>query len=352
MSDHPPLPNIREYIEGVVRPYFNTWQLKADELMAHLESVYGDELDVETVQTMLEPYQLIVDALTEADITDDLTKYTPAGGTEKVLSGRLDATKHLSDYDSINQALAAIGINNETLIIDEAFTLTTNTVIPSNVSLIWRSGCIVYGSYTLTIINDFIGAGVYQLFDNTVTIIGSFVFSYPEWWGISDAPNQIESNRSFKDAFIDIDGVSTTHTGASSYDFKEIALYRYYHDYWNGIDIEIVGTKSGSAGDKTIKFIMGDPSDPSPYTLEFHPASNDTENWSLRLRMYLVNENTLKISWSGGNETSYVNNGVDEHTLSVDYTFDDSDSIRFLIQSILADTADSVTMTMFSVKPF
>lgn len=97
--------------------------------------------------------------------------YDPGGGE----------TKYLSDYADLNDALTKLGSTVTTFVIDEAFTLSTNTTIPKNISLDWQAGCVASGAYTLTI-NGALTAGEYQLFGSDI-ILNGLLYAEVKWFG-------------------------------------------------------------------------------------------------------------------------------------------------------------------------
>jgi hypothetical protein len=95
-------------------------------------------------------------------------------------------------YNSINDAIGAIGDEEKTLLIPNIQTLIGDLVIPSNVTIIiLRGGGIANPSpsvrYKLTI-NGSVIAGLYQIFYNfspgdVIFGVGSVEKVYPQWWG-------------------------------------------------------------------------------------------------------------------------------------------------------------------------
>ena len=102
-------------------------------------------------------------------------------------------------YDSLNAAIVDIGDVDVTLLINKETALIADLVVPENVTLKFEKPGIISGNYTLTI-NGGIEAGLFQIFDSTVTVTGSPKIEavYPEWFGakgdrVTDDTSQINS---------------------------------------------------------------------------------------------------------------------------------------------------------------
>jgi hypothetical protein len=77
----------------------------------------------------------------------------------------------VSRYSDLTAAITAIGaVNNVTLLIDEATTITANTTVTSNIGLKFLQSGQVTGAFTLTI-NGPIDAPPIQIFDSAVTVV-------------------------------------------------------------------------------------------------------------------------------------------------------------------------------------
>ena len=106
---------------------------------------------------------------------------------------------HISDYDAdFDEAIADIATTETTLIVDEACTMSANTIVPSTLSLRVLKGCpIDRGGYKLTINGPF-EAGLYQVFSGNGDVVfgsGSIDKAYSEWWGIDGVSDQTEINK-------------------------------------------------------------------------------------------------------------------------------------------------------------
>jgi hypothetical protein len=88
--------------------------------------------------------------------------------------------------DSLTSAIASIGSTKTTLIIDKEITLTQADTVPDNISLKFLRGGSLTGAYTTTI-NGTIDAGLWQIFDSSMTVDASgnnkVSEAYPEWFG-------------------------------------------------------------------------------------------------------------------------------------------------------------------------
>jgi hypothetical protein len=92
----------------------------------------------------------------------------------------------IGDYgDYLATAITTIGSTETTLVIDKEITLTEDATIPSTLALEFTRGGSLTGAYTVTI-NGPIIAGLWQIFDSTVTVdrsTGVGQEAYADWYG-------------------------------------------------------------------------------------------------------------------------------------------------------------------------
>ena len=88
--------------------------------------------------------------------------------------------------DQIGATLATVELPG-----NKTYTITTATIVPSNINIIPQRGAVFDGAGTLTI-NGTIGVGRYQIFGSSITVVTSSTgrqkIAYPEWWGENTAP--------------------------------------------------------------------------------------------------------------------------------------------------------------------
>lgn len=97
-----------------------------------------------------------------------------------------------------------------------------------------------------------------------------------------------------------------------------------------GIVIETFGTKTGGAGNKTIKFYFG------ATAVTVHPAANDEEDWHLRVKVVNFNAGIQRLWWTL-TEASSVQAGYEE--LAIDTTA----SVTVKTTGECADAADNIS---------
>lgn len=129
-----------------------------------------------------------VDTIITAPITDYARSIlndvnATAARTTLGVSGSIN----LDQYSTFASALTSIGSTKTTLVINTAATVSTNTVIPSTLSIVVESPGIFNftGGSSLTINGSF-RAGIYQVFSGSgFPIFGSSSVTevYPQWWG-------------------------------------------------------------------------------------------------------------------------------------------------------------------------
>ncbi len=104
----------------------------------------------------------------------------------------------ISQYSSLTDAVSQIGSANKTLYIDFATSITGNTVVPANISIVMEyPGLISLGTNSLTINGPF-SAGLYQVFTGSGPVAfgnGSVEYILPNWYGsLNTAICKIGSN--------------------------------------------------------------------------------------------------------------------------------------------------------------
>jgi len=96
-----------------------------------------------------------------------------------------------SSYRSFEEAIAAIGTQEKTLLIPKALDISKNITIPNNINLHFEKGgrLTIPAGVTVTI-NGGVDAGLFQIFKYTETGTGKVTFGqgavkelYPQWWG-------------------------------------------------------------------------------------------------------------------------------------------------------------------------
>ena len=95
-----------------------------------------------------------------------------------------------SEYKNFSDAINKIGSEVCTLVVDYSENLTSNVTVPKNITLMWKDGAILDGSYNLTIEGDII-ASRKQIFGSSINVsfVGGTVYVYPEWWGADPSGN-------------------------------------------------------------------------------------------------------------------------------------------------------------------
>ena len=92
----------------------------------------------------------------------------------------------IREYETLSQAISAIGSEEKTLLICEPFIVEEDVTVPENICLKFTKGgkLVVAGGYTVTI-NSSIDAGLYQIFDGEGLVTGNpkIKEAYPEWFG-------------------------------------------------------------------------------------------------------------------------------------------------------------------------
>jgi hypothetical protein len=158
--------------------------------------VEGEEQDRDTNYTITLPSTITlsegVPAGSEVKVWLYGSSVSPDGGLYvEQRFGRLetdlgDIATNVNDFNTLQDALASIGTQTKTLLIQKGITITANTTIPTNINL-WFSpmGKITVNSGANLIINGGITAGLHQIFDGTGTVKGSPKIDrvYAEWFG-------------------------------------------------------------------------------------------------------------------------------------------------------------------------
>lgn len=119
--------------------------------------------------------------------------------------------------NNLTTAVASIGSTPRTLIIDTASVCTSNTVVPSTLSIqMVYPGSINQGSYSLTITSAF-SAGLYRVFTGSGAVtfgVGSVSEISPYWWG-AKVDDSTDDSAAWNAAFASVPITPTNKAGSS-----------------------------------------------------------------------------------------------------------------------------------------
>lgn len=145
-----------------------------------------------------------------------------------------------------------------------------------------------------------------------------------------------ETNTEFEEQFLkDNSDYSTSGTGADT--LATTTAPAYYLGQTGGFRITAAGTKTGTAGNKTVEFSW----DGLLYT--FHAAANDENDWRLEIEIINTANNAQRISYKGWNGTT-MTQGYETATKNTE-----GDRTMSLVGTC-ANGADTITQTMFLVE--
>lgn len=85
-------------------------------------------------------------------------------------------------FNHLSDAVTAVGITQGKIIVNNDQTLTANVTTNIKTEIEVVNGSTLSGSFTLTVGSGVINAGLYKIFESTITVDGLKV-TYPEWWG-------------------------------------------------------------------------------------------------------------------------------------------------------------------------
>jgi hypothetical protein len=158
--------------------------------------VEGEEQDRDTNYTITLPSTITlsegVPAGSEVKVWLYGSSVSPDGGLyveqrfDRLETDLGDIATNVNDFNTLQDALASIGTQTKTLLIQKNITISANAAIPVNVNL-WfapQGKFTVNSGITLTI-NGAMTAGLWQVFDGLGTVNGSprIIEAYPEWFG-------------------------------------------------------------------------------------------------------------------------------------------------------------------------
>lgn len=139
---------------------------------------------------------------------------TPVALSEKLLgydnhftsvdASLADIATNVNSFNTLQDALNAIGTQAKTLLIQKNITITANTTIPPNVNL-WFSpqGVITVNNGVTLTINGGITAGLWQIFAGAGTVVGKnakITACYPEWFGGKINDQTVDNSPAFDKA--------------------------------------------------------------------------------------------------------------------------------------------------------
>lgn len=169
----------------------------------------------------------------------------------------------LSNYTTIDEALAAIGTETAYLVVDVQRSLTADTTIPQNVGLRGAGG-FFKGAYTLTVNGPVLSAS--KIFDTTVALSGGSGLHMirPELWGAvgdgsTDDTAAIQAAFDFANT---LDAACVFFTGNKTYvvtstvtsDMENLAVMAYGARFLTGTnDIVFFDLHSGASADGTTR---------------------------------------------------------------------------------------------------
>lgn len=146
--------------------------------------IYLEDLDVGAGagQVVLADGRVVTLSQVNLDLISDQLSRAAALLPYKVLGTRWYG---MAGYRNLTDALAAIGTNTATLLVTTATSISTNTTIPTNVTL-WLMGegsFAVASGVTLTLSGPLMAA-FRTIFTGSGTVKFTYnVETYPEWWG-------------------------------------------------------------------------------------------------------------------------------------------------------------------------
>jgi len=136
----------------------------------------------------------------------------------------------------------------------------------------------------------------------------------------------------------DFTGVSTSGTGEDT--LQTLTIPQNYAQDWAGFKVKAYGIKTGSNGNKTLKFHWGS----GAYT--FNAAANDTNDWLIDATVLFNSQVSQRVSWLGWNGTTPLQ-GVEADTEDLS-----AGAIVTKITGECADASDSIIITAWMVELF
>jgi len=109
--------------------------------------------------------------------------YVDYSEVDQGLTGNDKSIKALIDIIGTNKAI--IYLRHNRISAETAYVLTTNVIIPSNITLEIENGAVIDGPGALTINGPF-KTGLYQVFGSSINVDFGTSFlegTYPQWWG-------------------------------------------------------------------------------------------------------------------------------------------------------------------------
>lgn len=229
------------------------------------------------------------------------------------------------DYTAINNAIAAIGTDEQTLYFSAGnYYIGTSISIPANVNVIMDRGAVI---------QDNGDAGV------NVTISGNLLPAPGETHFNLTGGGSTSITNTYRRVRVQESipaSVSTSGTGEDN--LMTFTLPQNAHLYHNTVRITAAGTKTNLNGNKTLKFYCGTDS------VTFHPAANNAIDWGFTMEMTLTGASERRAFWRGFHATS--TQGYDA------FTTDDlsAGSITLKVTGECSNAADTITQTMFIVE--
>jgi hypothetical protein len=134
----------------------------------------------------------------------------------------------------------------------------------------------------------------------------------------------------------DLSATSTSGTGED--DLKSHTIIANTLGVLGGLRLVAVGTKTGTAGNKTIKLYLGETA------ITVHPAANDTNEWRVEAEIITISLTTHKVNYIAWNGNTLVAQG--QQTI----TADSEANITLKLTGECADGKDSITQTFWIIK--